>query len=149
MKTLTTLIIITALTAGISIAPPALAHHGGGIGMGMMHRGGGSWKATLTDEQQTQIAKLKLGYKKKKYPLKAKLKQAKVDLALLMTSDNPSEKAINKKIDEILELKSQKMRLKSSHKIAVRKLLNEEQRVKFDMKILKKAFHGKKHRRHH
>ncbi len=146
MKTLTTLIIITALTTGLSFAPPALAHHGGG--MGMMH-GGGSWKATLSDEQQAQIAKLKLDYKKKKYPLKAKLKQAKVDLALLMTEDNPSQKNINKKIDEIVQLKSQKMRLKANHKIAVRKLLNENQRVKFDMKIMKKAFHGKKHRRHH
>ena len=148
MKTLTTLIIITALTAGLSFTPPALAHHGGGTGMGMMH-GGGSWKATLSDEQQAQIAKLKLDYKKKKYPLKAKLKQAKVDLALLMTEDNPSQKNINKKIDEIVQLKSQKMRLKANHKIAVRKLLNENQRVKFDMKIMKKAFHGKKHRRHH
>lgn len=145
-KLLTALIVSSLALAGTGISTMAMADHG--KGMHGMYHGGGGWKSSLTDEQRTQIDSLKLEYKKKKYPLKAKLKQAKVDLALLMTSDNPSQNAINKKIDEIVKLKKEKMRLKASHKIAVRKLLNKQQRVKFDMKILKKAYRDKTHGQH-
>lgn len=146
MKSLISVLTICTLaltSAGLSTT--ALADHG--KGMHGMHHGGG-WKSTLTDEQRGKIDKLKLEYKKKKYPLKAKLKQAKIDLALLMISDKPSDSAINKKIDQIVKLKKEKLQLKARHKIAVRKILNEEQRVKFDMKVLKKAMHGKKHGGH-
>lgn len=145
MKTLTTALLLSTLAIGLGASTPVLAEqHGKDKGMRMMQYGG-SWKASLTDEQRTKIAKLKLDYKKKKYPLKTQLKKAKVEFALLMISDNPNQTSINKKIDQIVKLKSQKMRLKVNHKIAVRKLLNEQQRVMFDMKVLKKAYHGKKH----
>lgn len=128
------------------ISTPVFAQHGGG--KCMMHKDGG-WKASLTESQQNQLAKLKLNYKKDKYLLKSKLKQAKVELAMLVTSDKPEQKALDNKINEIVQLKSKKMHTKVKHKIAVRKLLNEDQRVKFDMKVLKKAFHGKKHKKKH
>lgn len=148
MKHLTTAVLLTALAAiGLGVMTPVLADQHGrqgmGMGMGMMQQGGG-WKTSLSEKQQIQVSKLKLDYKKKKYPLKTKIKQLKVELALLMTTDKPNQKAINNKIDQIVKLKAQKMRLRANHKIAVRKVLNEQQRVKFDMKILKKAYHGKK-----
>ena len=150
MKTLSTLILTIVLsTTGIGFAPIAYAQqHGGMGGMNKMNKGGGGWKASLSTEQQSQLAKLKLEFKKKTYPMKTQIKQAKVDLALLITTDKPNQKSIDQKIDKIVDLKSQKMRLKAKHKIAVRKLLNEEQRVKFDMKVLKKAFHGKRKGHH-
>jgi len=63
----------------------------------------------------------------------------------------PDQKAINKQIDKIVKLKAEKMRLKAAHKVEVRKVLNDDQRVQFDMKILKSAYHGKQghHRGHH
>lgn len=140
MKTLSTALIAgTLVVFSLGMVSPALAEHGKG-----MHHGGG-WKASLTDEQHTKIARLKLDYKKKKYPIKAKLKQAKIEFALLITADKPNQGAINKKIEQIAKLKKEKMRLKANHKIAVRKLLDENQRVEFDMKILRKAYHGKSH----
>ena len=142
MKTLTTTLFIILAIIGLDTMTPVLADHGKSMHMGMRHSGG--WKASLTDEQNTKISKLKLDYKKEKYPLKAKMKQAKIELALLMTSDKPSQKAINKKIDQLVKLKKEKLLLKANHQIAVRKILNDEQRVKFDMKILKKAYHGNK-----
>lgn len=150
MKALSTLALTIVLsTASIGFAPIAFAQqHGGMGGMNKMHKGGGGWKASLSAEQQNQIAKLKLDLKKKKYPLKTQIKQAKVDLALLITTDKPNQKSIDQEIDKIVDLKSQKMRLMAKHKIAVRKILNEEQRVKFDMKVLKKAFHGKRKAHH-
>ena len=148
MKNLTTTVLVVALAGiGMGVMTPVLAdqhgRHSKGMGMGMMHRAD-SWKASLTEEQQNQVAKLKLDYKKKVYPIKAKIKQARIELALLMTTNKPSQKSINNKIDQIVKVKAEKMRLKAKHKIEVRKVLNKEQRVKFDLKILKKAYRGKK-----
>ena len=145
MRQLITAVLITTLTgAGLTLTAPAMADQHGkqmhGKGMGQH---AGDWKATLSDEQRNQLAGLKLEYKKQAIPLKLKIKQAKVELALLITSDKPDDSRIDKKIDEITKLKNQKMRLKARHKIAVRKLLTAEQRVYFDMKILKKAARGK------
>ncbi|WP_455199509.1 Spy/CpxP family protein refolding chaperone [Kaarinaea lacus] len=113
----------------------------------MPHHGYGkkenSWKRDLSDEQRKEIDKLRLAYKQKKYLLKSKIKQAKVEFALLITQDSPDQSAINKKIDQITKLKSEKLRLKADHKISVRKVLTSEQRVKFDMAVLNKAYKGK------
>jgi len=151
MKHLTTAVLLTALTAtGLGVMTPVLAEQHGRHGMGMMQQGGG-WKATLSEKQQIQVSNLKLDYKKKKYPLKTKIKQIKVELPLLITTKKPNQKTIKNKIDQIVKLKAKKIRLRANHKIAVRKVINEQQRVKFDMKILKKDYHGKKkgHYGHH
>lgn len=153
MKNLTTALLITTLASGgMGLMSSAIAvEHGMHGKQHAMHHGGGGWKANLTEKQTKQIAKLKLDYKKQVYPIKTKIKQAKVELAMLISTDKPKKKLINKKIDEIVKLKAEKMRFKATHKIEVRKVLNTEQRVLFDMKMLKKAYHDKKGRRqgHH
>ena len=138
---------LALLLGGIGIMTQATANpskhgYGGGMGMGMMM--GKSWMMTLSDEQQQKVNKLRLDYKKKTYLLKAQMKQTKIELALLITSDSPKKADINKKIDRIISLKGQKLRLKVDHKMAVRKVLNDEQRVTFDLHVMKKAAHGKR-----
>jgi Spy/CpxP family protein refolding chaperone len=150
MKYIIMMLLAAALACGgINSVPAAFADQHGKHHMMGHHGSSHHWKATLSDEQIKEINKLKLDYKKKKYPVKAKLKQAKVELALLMTADSPKQKDIDKKIDQILKLKGEKMRLKTGFKISMRKVLNDEQRVMFDMHLLKKAYHGKKHKRRH
>ena len=159
MKYLIAAVLSTALIgSGMGLAGSALADEQGmhdmgamhGKGYGMYYHGGGdSWKASLTDEQSKQIDKLRLDYKQKAYLLKAKIKQAKIELAMLITADSPKQKDIDKKIDEILKLKGEKMHIKAAHKISVRKLLTEEQRVQFDLHVLKKAAGGKKGKGYH
>lgn len=148
MKYLTTaalgLILLTG-GMGLMVQPAISASHADGMHHGM-HKGHKVWMATLSEQQQKQIDKLYLDYKKKKYLLKTQLKQAKVELALLITTDSPRKSDITKKIEQIIKLKKSKMSLKVNHKIAVRKLLNEKQRIAFDMHVLKKAYHGKGHR---
>lgn len=168
----TILLGIVLLTGGLGMATNSLADPEDRMGYGRHHMGYGEhmgygrqytddmphhgyekkhndWKRDLTDSQRKEIDKLRLSYKKKKYLLKSQLKQAKVEFALLITEDSPDQSAINKKIDQIAKLKSEKLRLKADHKIGVRKVLTPEQRVKFDMAVLKKAYEGKKrgHRR--
>lgn len=103
------------------------------------------WRDTLTEEQKAKIAKMRLGFKKKKYHIKAQIKVKKVELATLVAQDAPNQRDIEGKIDEILGLKKEKMRLKAAFKVSVRNELTPEQRVLFDMEILEKAYHGKKH----
>lgn len=162
MRTLTTLtlgILITAVGISVPILATAepsshmeygdmhkgrMMHDGGKMGRhGARHGFGHSWKASLTDEQRKKVDKLRLSYKRDKYLLKAKLKQAKIEFALLITKDSPSKSNINSKIDKITKLKKEKLHLKANHKINVRKLLTEDQRVQFDLAVLKRMAKGK------
>ena len=147
MKYLIITLISTALVAGgTGLTTTVMASEYGKRGHQCKHHGGASWKNNLTDEQTKKLDKLHADYKKQKFPIKAKLKVAKVDLAVLVTADSPNQDAIDKKIEQILKLKREKMRIKTAHKIEVRKMLTDEQRVQFDMHVLKKAFKGKKHK---
>ncbi|MDX1411019.1 MAG: periplasmic heavy metal sensor [Nitrospirales bacterium] len=137
---------------------PAFAQMGhmgeGGQGMKSHHgeRGHGKsiyeascWTETLTDEQKAKRAQMRLEFKKVKLLIKAQIKVKKVELATLVTQDNPDRSAIEQKIEEVLELKREKMRAKYAYKVALRNMLTPEQRVLFDMKLLKKAYKGKGH----
>ncbi len=117
-----------------------------GMGRGGKHRYGAYWKSTLTDEQRAEVAKLRAAHKKRKMPLKARARALKVELAVLATTDDPDSGAIDKKIDEVLRLKREMMREKARHIAAVRKVLTDEQRAYFDVRVLKKATHGKRMR---
>ena len=141
------LLIIGTLMGSLGLTTTALADHGRGMHDGGMYGGksmpGMCWKVTLTDEQRAKLAKVKLDYMKAKAPIKAKMKSVKVDLAILVTTDKPDMNAINKKIDELTKLKNDKIKEKYKYIAAKRKVLNDEQRVLFDMKIIKKAMKGK------
>ena len=150
MKTLQTLFItIPLLLAGTAMPTTALADHGRHHMMGGQY-GSKHWKNTLSDEQRNKLLVLKLKKKKQLIPLKLKIKQAKVELAMLIGNDKPKQSAIDKKISEIVKLKQNKMQIKAKHKIAVRKLLNTDQKVMFDLRMLTKAKKGKrcKHGKH-
>lgn len=146
------LLLVSTLLGSIGLTTAAWADpgpgmmYGGGRHMGM-HGGqdgcGPSWKDTLTDEQRAALAKLKLDYLKVKAPIKAKIKNLKVELALLVTTDKPDTNAINKKIDELTKLKNDKLKEKYKYIAAKRKVLNAEQQVLFDMRVMQKAMHGK------
>ncbi len=102
------------------------------------------WKESLTDKQRIAIDKMHLELSKKKSALKAKMALAKTELALLATKDVPSMSAINKKIDQIVRLKRRFLRLRYTHVIEMRKQLTKDQRVSYDMGVLRKT-HGNKH----
>ncbi len=140
--------------------PGAGRHHGmskGGQGMRGHHRHHGahhgshlfgpSWKQTLTEDQIRTINRLHADLARIKAPLKARMRLAKTELAVLTTKDEPNTEAIDKKIREVLDLKGRILRAHSDHVIEVRKMLTPEQRASFDMHVIKKAGrqHGKSH----
>lgn len=147
-------VMLLSIIGGLGLSAVANAERGMGYGgmKGGMACGkgmyGACWKDTLTDEQRNKLAKIKLDHMKVQAPVKAKMKTVKVDLALLVTADKPDTAAINKKIDELTKLKNAKMKEKYRYIAAKRKILNNDQRVLFDMKVIKKAMKGKKKGHH-
>ena len=97
------------------------------------------WMAGLTAEQSQKVDKLKEDFHKKKHVIKDKIKDARIELSKATIQDEPKQNDIYSKIDKILKLKGEKMRLTAAHKIQVRKMLTVEQRVKFDEHVLKKG----------
>ncbi len=100
----------------------------------------------LTDEQKSQIKKLKTANMKEMLPLKNQIAEKKAHLRTLTTADNVDMIAVNKTIDEIVSIKATMMKKHAAHKQEMRKLLNDEQRIHFDMKMSKHKGHefGKK-----
>jgi Spy/CpxP family protein refolding chaperone len=134
---------------GEGYGPHHMMHDGKGYGPHhMMHDGHGghhkpAWKESLTKAQKDKLRKMKVDFLKVKYPLKARMKTIKLELAVLATADVPDQKAIDAKIDALLVLKKEMLQASYAHKIAVRKELTSEQKVLYDKHMLKKAKKGK------
>ncbi len=100
---------------------------------------GTHWKSTLSDDQRMALDRLHLAHAKAKMPLKARLRLLKMELSVLATTDENDSAAIHKKIDELLSMKREMMRQRYQHITATRKILNPDQRISFDMEIMKSA----------
>jgi Spy/CpxP family protein refolding chaperone len=87
----------------------------------------------LTDDQTAKIKKIKTAYLKDVMQLKNQLAEKKAHQRTLMTVDKPDVAAIDKTIDEIGALKIEMMKKEAKHKVAVRALLTDEQKLAFDM----------------
>ena len=117
--------------------------HGSGGGYGKGHNLGPNWHDSLSKKQKKMANEMHLQLKKETSALKATKALRKVELNILITSDNPDMTAIETKIEELVNVKKQIMMKKYSHKVKMRAMLNEDQRISFDMGIL-----GGGHRRH-
>jgi len=87
----------------------------------------------LTEDQEEKIDALRIKHLKEMSTFKNQLAVKKAELRVLETADKPDKTAIDKKIDEIMQIKTQMAKKSASHKQDVRMLLTEEQRVIFDM----------------
>lgn len=93
----------------------------------------------LTEEQKVQIKELKMGTMKESLELKNRLGELAAIKRSLSTGDNIDIKAIEKNIDETFEIRAELAKTAANLKLDIRELLNDEQKIKFDMN------HGKKH----
>lgn len=96
----------------------------------------------LTEEQQKKIDELRIAHQKEMMAIKNQLQEKKAHLQTLRTAEKADMNAINTTVDEIGVLQVEKMKKKEAHIQEVRKLLNDEQRLMFDMRHSKK---GKRH----
>ena len=89
----------------------------------------------LTDDQKTQIGKLRIAHQKEMQGLRNQLAENKAHYRTLMTAEKADINAINKNIDEFTGLKATMMKKQAAHIQDIRKLLNDEQRLAFDNKL--------------
>ena len=146
---------VAVLALTLALAGPAAAmekKHGAKGGHGSMKAGGHvfgpGWKETLEEDQKLKIDKMHLALKKKMVVLKAEKKVKEAELGLLVTSAKPDMNAINKKIDEIVEIKRALMKMKYAHMVEMRSVLTPDQRISFDMGVLSSRGKGGHRGRH-
>lgn len=87
----------------------------------------------LTDEQKTKFEALRFDHQKKMLPLTNDLGEKQAKMKTLQTADKVDMTAINKLIDEMSVTKAKMEKNKAAMHQDMRKVLTEEQRVKFDM----------------
>lgn len=96
----------------------------------------------LTDEQQAKAETLRLNMQKAALPLKNELGENKAKMRTLTTAENADMKAINKLIDSNAKLRADLDKLRAAKHQEFRKMLTDEQRVKFDSKPKGRYRHG-------
>jgi len=87
----------------------------------------------LTPEQEKQMEALHQKMMKEVLPIKNQIAEKKAHLKTVSTGDNVDLVAVNKTIDELYALKAEIEKKKEALKQDVRKLLNDEQKLMFDM----------------
>lgn len=146
-KHITIAVLALFLVAGPAIAQPQAGHLGMGPGSGgwMSDQPGpppgadfhkGCMGLNLTDEQQSQIQVLRLEHQRKMVELKSETGNLRDKLKLAVTDDKFSEKAVSDITGKIAKAQQQRMEMKAKHLRKVRDILTDEQKVKFDQKVL-------------
>ncbi len=97
----------------------------------------------LTEEQKEQMHAFKIAFEKEALPLKNQVGEKEARLRTLTTAESYDERAVNKVIEEIGELKTEVMKLKVAQGQQVKSILTEEQIVAFNSQIGKGPKQGK------
>jgi Spy/CpxP family protein refolding chaperone len=87
----------------------------------------------MTEQQKEQVEQLRTEHLKVMLSLQNQLQEKMAQLRTLSTAEKVNMNDINKKIEEIGQLKIKLMKERVAHRQDIRKLLTEEQRVIFDM----------------
>ncbi len=144
MKTnkITTSILAIVLLVGMSLTASAQRgqrmNNGAGQGFGQgqgFNQGFGAANCAflnLSDEQQTKVADLRLALTEKNLPLQNQLGEMRAKMQSLRTGNNQDFKAISKLIDEMSTVQAQVRKNAAEHRLNVRALLTDDQKVLFD-----------------
>lgn len=87
----------------------------------------------LTENQKTEMQKLKTAHMKEVMPIRNQLNELEAHLKTLTTATNPDLNAIYAEIEKIGKVKTDLQKMKAKHHQDIRKLLTDEQRLMFDM----------------
>ena len=106
----------------------------------------------LTEQQKSDIKKIRIDYDKKVLPITNELRERRAHLKTLQTASTPDKKAIDAEIDKIGKLRTDMMKLREEQRLKVREVLTDDQKVVFDTKMANKRHmmhHGKGHKCNH
>lgn len=91
----------------------------------------------LSADQMKQMQTLRLEHQKEVLPVRTQLQSRKLDLETLIMEE-ASQSKIDKKIEEIGTIQTQLMKMRVKHRVAVRYLLTEDQKIHFDSQNMDK-----------
>ncbi|MBN2166600.1 MAG: Spy/CpxP family protein refolding chaperone [Marinilabiliaceae bacterium] len=86
----------------------------------------------LTDEQMAQIQSLRTAHLKDVLPLRNKMNELQAKQRTLTTGNNIDKTTVNSNIDEITKIKNSLLKKQVAHRLAVRNILTDDQKVWFD-----------------
>ena len=97
----------------------------------------------LTEEQKEQMKAIHLEVEKASLPVRNEIGEKEARLRTLITADSYDEKAINKLLEEVGDLKTDMEKIKVASIQKVKNVLNEEQLLVFYKHMDKKPGKGK------
>jgi Spy/CpxP family protein refolding chaperone len=86
----------------------------------------------LTDEQKAAFQKMRLAMHKEILPIRNEIGEAEAHQKTLLGVDKPDLSAIDKNIDKIGALRIEIAKIAMKHRLEMRSLLTDEQKMKFD-----------------
>lgn len=86
----------------------------------------------LNEDQKTLLENIHLNGQKAMLPMRNKVQEMNAKLITLSMADEYDQLAINEQIREISDLQADMRILKFSHRNQIRRILDENQRIKFD-----------------
>ncbi len=124
-------------------------HEPGHASMGM--RGGGhssipKWFKSLDDEQKKKMDAIQLKMKKALNLLNAQIQLKRAELRDTFVQDAPDTDALHAKVSEVADLERQLLTVRYDLLLELRNMLTPEQRMSFDLELLKKGVAGGGHR---
>jgi Spy/CpxP family protein refolding chaperone len=93
----------------------------------------------LTEDQYKNIRTMQTEMQKAMLPLRSELNVVTAEIQKLMIAENPDKSAIMKKVEAAGELRMKIQKLHIENQLKIRGILNAEQRVRFDQKILERS----------
>lgn len=135
------------LLAGIMAAGmDAQPRRGGGYGGYGRYQGSGNFdgygpgnraawsQLDLTDEQEAALTELRLEHYKEMQPLRSQMIELKAKERALLLEDEVDMKALNSVIDDQTDLNNRIRKQRAEHRVSVRSLLTDEQRMIADQR---------------
>jgi len=96
------------------------------------------WAKTLSDEQRVAVDQMHLKLSGQHSILKAKAALLQKELNVMTAKDDADQAAIHNKIDDLMVVKGEIMKHRYDHLTEMRNALTEQQRISYDMAILKR-----------
>ena len=97
-----------------------------------MHHGLGLLGLDLNEKQKEKVEAIHSDLEKVLLPIEADLKVRQAELNKLLIAEKPNKSMVNNKIDEIGALKVKMQKEKVGHRLEVRSMLDDKQRIRFD-----------------
>ena len=134
-------VLVLSLVSAVAIARPGGRMGGGMTGARARTMGGGMGPA-FTIEQKEEMTEIREGFDEERVGLTNKMKVMHLEMQELLGADDVDFGKIERMIDNVTELRGEMTKLRLRQHVAIRKILDDDQRVLFDKGFGRILGHG-------